>query len=116
LAGWLALLKIDNEAQPRTTGHRQILLGDLQLFTPCANSGANLLWNLNSIHVTDREYTVLWSACQAKYYRAVIFYRTQVFLGQILPSANIGDSGGCLEERREREALRPIIYIKGNFA
>jgi len=79
LAGWLALLEINNEAQTRATGHRQILLGDLQLSAPCANSGAKLLWILN-IHVTDREYTAPWNARQVEYYRSGTFCCTRVFL------------------------------------
>lgn len=63
LAGWLTLLNVTNEAEACTTGHRQILLGDLQFFTPCANHGTKLLWS-SSIHITDREDTVLGSACQ----------------------------------------------------
>jgi hypothetical protein len=57
LASWLALLKINNEAQTRPTGHRQVLLGDFQLSAPGANSSAKLLW-IFSIHVTDWEYIV----------------------------------------------------------
>ena len=58
LAGWLAFFKVNNKAKACTTGHRQILLRDLQLSTPCSNSGAKLFWS-SSIHITDQEYTVL---------------------------------------------------------
>jgi len=58
LAGRFALLKINNEAQTRTTGQGQILLGNLQLFPPRANSGAKLFRTL-SYHSISYKYLIL---------------------------------------------------------
>jgi hypothetical protein len=58
LAGWLAFFKVNYKAKACAAGHCQILLGNHQLFTPCSNSGAKLFWS-SSIHITDREYTLL---------------------------------------------------------
>ena len=63
LAGWLALLEVNNEAQACPACHRQILLGDLQLLAPRADRGTELLW-IPKIHITDREHDAIAAACQ----------------------------------------------------